>query len=90
MDVLSGHHPPSSQCFTTRHALLFVCQDLQFLMHVIIVKTKAILSQTYVTMVHVVYPSVFLFPKNFELFSFEIVWLWAYLVKIILETCSTH
>jgi len=31
-------------------------------------------------------PLVFLAPKDFELFDFQIVWLWTYLMMVIPET----
>jgi hypothetical protein len=33
---------------------------------------------------------LFLLPKTFKLFVFPIFWLWAYLMKVILETCSAQ
>jgi hypothetical protein len=35
-------------------------------------------------------PLNLLLPKTFELFGFQIFWLWAYLMNVIPETCRVH
>jgi len=48
-----GYHPPSSQCFgSSLHGSIniFFYQNLQFLNHVIIIKTKVLLPQSQVTL----------------------------------------
>jgi hypothetical protein len=58
------------------------CQNLQFLNHAIIIKTKVLLHQVRWTksILSILFKSFgFLAPKNFQIF-----WLWAYLMKVIL------
>ena len=72
----------------------YVCHwHLQFLNHVIIIKTKVLLPQTYLTLADVggtVQSFRFLALKDFKLFGFLIFWFWEYLMKVIPEKRRAH
>jgi hypothetical protein len=69
-------------------------QNVQFLNHVINIKTKVLVPQVYMILAGLLLscldPLVVLLTKTFTLFGFRIFWLWAYLIKFIPETHLAH
>ena len=65
-------------------------RNLQFLNLVIIIKTKVLLPHIGDLSQFCLFywgPLIFVLPKTFKLFGFQIFWIWASLMKVIPETC---